>query len=102
MESNRLKLQSKLEELLGTRNVYFNPPENFKMKYPCIVYNRQNIDRKYADNKSYKRSFCYKLTFINSDPDDVAIEKILELPMSRFDRQFPSDGLIHTIFTIYF
>ena len=39
----RLELQSKLEEILGSRQVYYQPPETVKMEYPAIVY-RQNSD----------------------------------------------------------
>ena len=34
----RLELQNKLEELLGSRHVYFQPPESVKMEYPAIKY----------------------------------------------------------------
>jgi hypothetical protein len=34
----RLQLQTLLETL--TEHVYFQPPENLKVQYPCIVYQR--------------------------------------------------------------
>lgn len=36
--ASRLDLQTFLEELLESKNVYFQPPESVKMKYPAIVY----------------------------------------------------------------
>ena len=36
--ANRLDLQALLEDLLGSRNVYYQPPESVKMNYPAIVY----------------------------------------------------------------
>ena len=36
--ANRLDLQALLEDLLGSRNVYYQPPESDKMNYPAIVY----------------------------------------------------------------
>ena len=39
----RIELQSKLEELLGSRQVYYQPPETVKMEYPAIVYSKSNI-----------------------------------------------------------
>jgi len=30
----RLELQNLLENILGSRNVYFQPPENLKLNYP--------------------------------------------------------------------
>lgn len=39
----RIELQSKLEELLGSRQVYYQPPETVKMEYPAIVYSKSNV-----------------------------------------------------------
>ena len=50
--SRRLKLQEKLEELLESRNVYYQPPESKKMDYPAIRYNKQSSDKRAADDAS--------------------------------------------------
>ena len=34
MAKTRLDLQSALEEFIGNSNVYYQPPEGFKLKYP--------------------------------------------------------------------
>ena len=52
MES-RLKLQTILEDILGSGNVYFQPPSSVKMSYPAIRYSRDNIDKKVANNSTY-------------------------------------------------
>ena len=39
----RYELHEFLCEILGSRNVYFQPPESVKMKYPAIVYERTEI-----------------------------------------------------------
>ena len=39
----RLELQNKLEELLGFRHVYYQPPESVKMEYPAIRYSKSMI-----------------------------------------------------------
>ena len=49
----RLDLQTELEELLGSRNVYFQPPESLRMNYPCIRYTRSSGETTFADNKPY-------------------------------------------------
>lgn len=38
--NRRYELQAVLEGILGSGNVYFQPPENLKMRYDCIVYER--------------------------------------------------------------
>ena len=35
---NRIELQTLLEELLGSKNVYYQPPNNLSMSYPAILY----------------------------------------------------------------
>ena len=100
--ASRLKLQTMLEELLGSRNVYFQPPLSVKMSYPAIVYSRKLIDNEYADNTVYKQSFAYDLTIIDKNPDSDISMKISKLPKCRFDRHYVSDNLNHYVFTLYF
>ena len=46
--ANRLDLQALLEDLLGSRNVYYQPPESVKMNYPAIVYALEDIENTFA------------------------------------------------------
>ena len=98
----RLELQSFLEELLGSRNVYFQPPTSFKMEYPAIVYARKNIINTFADNNVYGQSRCYEITVIDHNPDSAIVDKISKLPTCKFDRHFKSDNMNHDTFTLYF
>lgn len=97
----RLKLHNMLVNVLGSNNVYFQPPESMRLNYPCIVYNISNGDTIYASNLPYKFSICYQVTFISRDPDDEVRRKIAMLPMCRYDRQYRSEDLNHDVFKIY-
>ena len=44
--ATRQELQTKLEDILGGRHVYFQPPESTKMEYPAIVFSMK--DRRIA------------------------------------------------------
>lgn len=99
---SRLELQTILEELLGSRNVYFQPPESIKMKYPAIVYSKSDIANDSADNLIYKQSHFYQLIVIDEDPDSEIVEKISKLPKCRFNRHYTADNLNHDTFTLYF
>lgn len=101
MES-RLELHELLCETLGSRHVYFQPPDSVKMKYPAIVYSRSNISNKFANDSVYKQSLAYAVTVIGEDPDSEIVEKVSRLPMCSFDRHFTSDNLNHDVFTIYY
>ena len=98
----RLELQQLLEKTLGSRNVYFQPPSNIKMSYPAIVYSRDNISNRSANNGIYKQSYIYQITVIDSNPDSKVVERISKIPTARFERHFKSDNLNHDIFTIFY
>ena len=69
----RLELQSKLEELLGCRHVYFQPPESVKMEYPAIVYSRSSIKKVSANNTGYLLTNKYSVVVIDKKPDNPVI-----------------------------
>lgn len=100
--ASRLQLQTELEELLGSRNVYFQPPASVRMQYPAIVYSRSNIENRHADNNVYMQSYFYEITVINEDPDSEIVEKVSKLPTCRFDRHYKADNLNHDVFTLYY
>ena len=78
--ADRLDLQSLLEELLESRNVYYQSPESVKMQYPAIRYSKKNIQSAYANNSKYLMRDCYELIVISRKPDDTVIKKLLALP----------------------
>ena len=101
-KSRRVELQRLLEEILGSKNVYFQPPENFKMKYPCIRYEIGAGLRTPANNHKYLYSQGYSVTYITKDPDPEIPDKLLDIPYCSFERQFVTENLYHWIFFIYF
>jgi len=100
--ANRPDLQTLLENLLGSRNVYYQPPESVKMKYPAIRFSRKTIENRFANNAVYKQNNAYELTVIYTDSDSDLPYKIANLPMCRFDRHYTADNLYHDTFTLYF
>lgn len=99
---SRLKLQSLLEELLGSKNVYFQPPTNLNMSYPAIKYSTDDIDAKKADDTAYIITKRYEVIVISPKPDNPVIEKLLSLPMCSYDRQYKADNLYHDVLTLYY
>lgn len=100
--ASRIELQAKLEELLGSRNVYYQPLASIQMKYPAIVYSRKSIGSAFANNSIYRQDDSYELTVIDKNPDSEIPKKILSLPFCGFDRHFVSDNLNHDVFTIFY
>lgn len=100
--SNRLKLHALLCETLGSRQVYFQPPESIQMKYPAIVYSRNRIDNEHANDGVYMQLPSYSITVIDKNSDSEIVERVSRLPMCIFDRHFTADNLNHDTFTIYY
>lgn len=100
-QSRRLQLQSLLEVLLGSGKVYFQPPKDAVMQYPCIVYERDDTSLRSADNQPYSWMQGYQVTYIDTKPDSDVIDKLMELPLSSFNRHFATSGLNHDVFVIY-
>lgn len=100
--ASRLKLQSLLEELLGSKNVYFQPPESIKMEYPAIKYSIDNIDKHSADNAAYLLNKRYEIIVISKTPDHPVINKLLQLPMCSYERPYKADNLNHDVLTLYY
>lgn len=98
----RQTLSAILREILGSSNVYFQPPETVKMEYPCIIYNVNSADTRFADNIPYSRKKQYQVTVIDPDPDSVIPDLIAQLPMCVFNRHYTYDNLNHDVFNLYF
>ena len=97
---SRLELQNLLESILGSRNVYYQPPESIKIKYPAIIYSRNNIDNNFADDIVYMQNHTYQIIVIDANPDSKIVNKISKLPMCRYNRHYTSDNLNHDVFIL--
>lgn len=98
----RLELQTTLEKVLGSHNVYYEPPQNLTLKYPCIVYHRESTNQERADNVGYIRHGKYELMLISKNPADPTVDRLLDLKMIDHTARFTVDGLSHDQFVIYY
>lgn len=98
------QLQEVLQEIMGPNHkVYYQPPENLKLSYPCIVYENSNALSTFADNKPYVKTKRYAVTLMCKTADnDYYKDQLLDLPMCTFDREFKNDGIVHSVFNLYF
>lgn len=99
---SRLDLQNLLEELTGSRNVYYNAPPSMHMEYDAILYSRKDITAKFADNMMYNKMNCYEIIVISRLPDSEWVDKLLMLPYCSFDRHYRADNLYHDVLTLYY
>lgn len=99
---NRWELQQKLEDLLGSTNVYFQPPATITMKYPCIVYSRSDFTPWFANDQLYINHTKYSVKVIDKNPDSIIPSKVAQLPLCKFDRFYTIDNLNHDVYNLYY
>lgn len=95
-------LRDILSAISGVRKVYFQPPENVKLEYPCIIFERNNGKRFDANNKLYNYRKSYSVLVIDKEPDSIIPDEVLKIPFSSFNRFYVSDNLNHWSYTIYY
>ena len=99
-EARRLILQSRLEEMLGSRNVYFQPPATIQMQYPCIVYEYERQIIRHANDLKYLKWDQYTVIIIAPYTLLEVMDAIEEEPFCAFDREYVSEGLYHYVYSI--
>ena len=98
----RADLHHKFEIALGSKNVYFQPPESVKLKYPCIIYGLSKLSIKHADDRPYSIDRAYDGILIDRNPDNRILDALLKFPLCEFGKPYPADNLNHYPFTIYY
>ena len=100
--ASRLELHEELVNILGSRNVYFQPPESLKMQYPAIVYSRSDIANTHADSDVYNQRTVYRVIVIDKNPDSQIVYKLSKFKYTKHNNFYTSNGLNHDVFTIYY
>lgn len=100
--ASRVDLHRILIDILGSQNVYYQPPPDVRLRYPCIIYELSYEKINHADNRPYIHNDRYSVTVVDRDPDSPIPHRVAQLSTCAFDRRFVVDGLYHTVYTIYY
>ena len=108
----RIQLQEQLETLLandvavledGSLAIVFQPPENIKLKYPCVIYEIDDRSFRHANDHTYALRPRYSVTVIDPDPDSQIANTIqMHFPMCRPERRYIADNLYHDVLSLYY
>lgn len=99
--SSRLDLQKEFKKILGNNNVYFQPPEDTKLSYPCIIFRLLNPNLNQADNKIYLWRDRYMVTIISKDPKNILAKRFMEsFPHAVYGSRTISNNLYHDNLTL--
>lgn len=96
----RLQLHELLTSFVD--NVYFQPPVNITLEYPCIIYKRDYAETEFADNAPYNHVIRYMVTVIDRDPDSDIPSKVAAMPKCLFTRFFTVDNLNHDVYRVFY
>lgn len=102
MDEKRLELHEILVGILGTRNVYYQPPETTTINYPAIIYSRADIKNTFANNNVYGQDHKYRVIVIDANPDSNFVEKMSLLKTAKFERHYTIHNLNHDAFMVYY
>lgn len=102
-KDRRLYLHGLLKVIPNVNGVYYQPPSNTRLVYPCIIYSWDRNDVKHADDQGYLTRRGYTVTIVDSNPDSI-IPGIFQrnFTMAKLDRTFTSDNMHHWVYDLYF
>jgi hypothetical protein len=99
--ASRLDLHAELVKFLP--NVYFQPPSNITISYPCIVYAKTGKNRHFADDVIYLSQQGYQITVIDKNPDSTVADSIeSHFQSCAINRYYVVDNLNHTTLNLYY
>jgi hypothetical protein len=98
---SRLDLHNELLKFLP--NVYFQPPANVLMTYPCIIYNKTGKNRHFASDVIYLSQQGYDIMVIDKNPDSLVADNIeSHFRYCSINQYYTADNLNHTKLSLYY
>lgn len=101
----RNELHQVLKSLFGSDkpHVYYQPPKDQQIIYPCIVYKLDDMPAIHANNSPYGIGHRYQITVIDRDPESRLREEVSKLPTCRMRTSpYSKDNLHHYVFTLFY
>ena len=98
---SRYALHKELQEFSDA--VYFQPPSNIRMNYPCIVYHKTPKIKELANDKWYFKKQGYQLTVIDKDPDSFIADDLEDhFQYCTISQYYTNDNLQHVTLELYY
>ena len=100
--ARREAFQASLQGLVGNIPVYYMPPENIKMTYPCFVIELDKTNNLYADGHVYNTFARFILKYITRKVDDEVVDRLFDsMKYMSFDRVYTAANLRHYVFKVH-
>lgn len=98
--SEQEDFHNQLEAIFPGLNLYYRPPTNLLLEYPCIVYDVKNFNASRANNAVYVNGTTFRATVMSVLPGYEDTRNMLQLAHSEHINSFISDGIVHEVFDI--
>lgn len=85
---------------MDEKQVHYQPDENIKLNYPCMLYMFDKVIPTHANNSLYFQTYRFTITLISNDPTDSLFDTLNNLFV--YENQFIADDLTHSVFTTTF
>lgn len=101
---NRLFLHSLLENTFPDVSIYYRPPGNILLEFPCIVYEKKALEPSFANTSAYVVGDRYQVMFISKIPGYSNVDNMFNLHGQGLvigsNDSYESDDLVHDVFTV--
>ena len=104
-EQNRLFLHSLLQSAFPDVTIYYRPPGNILLEYPCIVYEKKAAEPSFSNMTTYVIGTRYQLSFLSKLPGYSNTQLMYValhgqgLVVTSND-SYESDDIVHDVFNV--
>lgn len=103
-EQKRLVLHTLLANNFPDVTIYYRPPGNILLTYPCIVYERKEFEPSFANTAAYVVGARYQVMFVSELPGYSTVELMFTLNgqglVITSNDSYENDDLVHDVFTV--
>ncbi len=101
----RLYLHSLLETAFPGLALYYRPPGNLKLTYPCVVYEPKATEPSYSNNATYVVGTRFQVTILSDLPGYGNSRNIFDLPnqggvVISGNQSYVTSNIVHDVFTV--
>lgn len=103
-EENRLFLHSLLENVFPDVTIYYRPPGDILLEYPCIKYERKGFEPSYANTSAYVVGSSYQIMFLSILPGYSNVQLFYDLVEQGLvitsNDSYENDDIVHDVFNV--
>ena len=104
-EETRLFLHALLQNMFSDVSIYYRPPGNIILNYPCIVYEKKAYEPSFGNSTPYVVGMRFQVSLLSKLPGYTSVRDILSLngqgAIVADSDSYENDDIVHDVFTVY-